>query len=298
MPRSAETPQPSGFWLKASAAWNASWDYYHGQLLGFFNSPPVGQTLFVTLFLGALGALTINALRLSKLGWWQPQPDPLWGELMLSPMLGALGAFGIFLLGSTGLLLSGDSKTSAGGATVLSPFFIGMLGFVSGLLYDEAFGRVRRLGIQLFSGDAPVVLNTPEDQSLAQQLRDADASMVAELVLKFGIGKRIADEPEFTLLVPSDAAMGKLTLATWRDISEARTRPKFENWLRRRHALKRVAKTDAATAPIEIQVEDGKTYPVAVENDVLKINGIAVAKPDITWHNGFIHILDGDLPDA
>ncbi len=70
--------------------------------------PPVAQTLFVTLVLGALGALTINVLRLSKVGWWSAMPDPAWGELVLAPTLGALAAFGIFLLGSSGLLLTSD----------------------------------------------------------------------------------------------------------------------------------------------------------------------------------------------
>ena len=55
-------------------------------------------------------------------------------------MLGALAAFGIFLIGSAGLLLTSDARS----AQPLSTAFIGLLGFVSGLLYDEAFGRVRR----------------------------------------------------------------------------------------------------------------------------------------------------------
>jgi uncharacterized surface protein with fasciclin (FAS1) repeats len=279
-------------------AWATISAVYREQMLGFLNSPPVGQTLFVTLFLGALGALTINALRLSKIGWWNPQPDPLWGELLLSPLLGALGAFGIFLLGSAGLLLSGDPKSTAGGATALSPFFIGMLGFVSGLLYDEAFGRVRRFGSQVFAGDTAIVVNTAEDIALADTLRAAKAASIAELVLKFGLGKRLAAESQFTLLVPSDDAMGRLTLADWREISEARTRPKFDNWLRRHHAPKRTTKGDVSAAPAEIQMDDNTKYPMLVENDVLKVGGIAVSKADISHGNGIIHILEGDLPKA
>ena len=268
-------------------------DYYKALLFDFFNKPPVAQTLFVTLALGALGALTINVLRLSKVGWWSAQPDPLWGEVVLSPLLGALAAFGIFLLGSSGLLLTSDAKS--GGATSLSAFFIGMLGFVSGLLYDEAFGRVRRFGSQFFATDSPVIVIGPEDRSLAETLRNAKASFVADIVLKFGIGKRLSAEPEFTLLVPSDEAMSRLTLQQWREISEPTTRTKFEGWLRRHHALKRVVKADvAAGAVTELQAEDGK-YTLAIAGSDLKINQVRVVQPDVSWGNGVIHILEEDV---
>lgn len=204
-PGPPSAPSPGlGDWIKSG--WDDAWAFYYKAVEAFFNSPPVAQTLFVTLVLGALGALTINALRLSKIGWWGSQRDPLWGELLLSPSLGALAAFGIFLLGSAGLLLTGDVKPGGSGTTSLSPFFIGTLGFISGLLYDEAFGRVRRFGATFFAGDSPVVVVSAEDRSLAEVLRNAKASFVADLVLKFGIGKRISAEPEFTLLVPSDEA--------------------------------------------------------------------------------------------
>jgi hypothetical protein len=137
------------------------------------------------MFLGALGALTLNVLRMSKVGWWSQQDDPLWGEIIVGPMLGALAAFGIFLIGSSGLLLTAES----GGSQPLSAYFIGLLGFLSGLLYDEAFGRVRRIGTQMFAakpGDDIVNART-EDRSLAETLQGASASLAAALVLKYGI---------------------------------------------------------------------------------------------------------------
>ena len=63
---------------------------YRQFLVNYFKQPPAAQTLFVTLALGALGALTLNVLRLSKVGWWAQYKDPLWGEIMVSPLLGAL----------------------------------------------------------------------------------------------------------------------------------------------------------------------------------------------------------------
>ena len=268
--------------------------------LGFasasFKMPLIAQTLLVTLFLGAMGALTINVLRLSKIGWWKDQEAPLWGELILSPFVGALAAFCIFLLGSTGLLLTSDVKAGQTGVTSLSAFFIGLLGFVSGLLYDEAFGRVRRFGSQLFGADDPTAITSVEDRSLAEALRAAKASYVAELVLKFGIGKRISSEAEFTLLVPSDEAMSRLTLQAWKEISEPMTRSKFETWFRRHHATKNVNKSDVAAGTVtEIVVESGDKYPLAIENDVLTVNKIKVVQAGIAWGNGVIHILQEDV---
>ena len=272
------------------------WQAYQGALYRFFNTPPVAQTLLVTLFLGALGALTINTLRLSKVGWWSPQPDPAWGELFLSPLIGALAAFGIFLLGSAGLLLTGDSKSGSAGATALSPFFIGMLGFISGLLYDEAFGRVRRFGSQFFAGEDPTVTAGPEDLSLAEALRTAKAAYVAELVLKFGIGKRIASESGFTLLVPADEAMSRLTLQAWKEISEPITRSKFEAWFRRHHATKTVNKSDvAAGAVTEIETESDAKYPLEIADDVLLVSKIKVVQAGIAWGSGVIHVLEEDV---
>jgi uncharacterized surface protein with fasciclin (FAS1) repeats len=288
----AKREKASGFWLTLAVAPGAIVQFYRTNVNHFFNMPSVAQTLFVTLILGALGALTINVLRLSKVGWWAAQPDPAWGELILAPSLGALAAFGIFLLGSSGLLLTSDKSTG----TSLSAFFIGMLGFISGLLYDEAFGRVRRFGAQLFAGDAAVVVTSPEDRSLAEALRAAKASFVADLVLKFGIGKRIADEPEFTLLVPSDDAMSRLTLQAWKEISEPTTRSKFESWFRRHHALKRVTSGDVRSkARDQIEVEDTSKYPLMVDGDVLVIGKAKAVQADIPWRNGVIHVLEQDV---
>jgi hypothetical protein len=288
----ARIQQPSGFWLTLAVAPGAVVQFYRNNINAFFNMPSVAQTLFVTLILGALGALTINVLRLSKVGWWAAVPDPAWGELLLAPTLGALAAFGIFLLGSSGLLLTSDK--SAG--TSLSAFFIGMLGFISGLLYDEAFGRVRRFGAQFFAEDSPTAVAGPEDRSLAEVLRTAKASFVADLVLKFGIGKRLVDESEFTLLVPSDSAMSRLTLQAWKEISEPTTRSKFENWFRHHHALKSVAKRDVEAGSVaELQVEDGSKHALALEQGVLSIGAVKVTEADISWRNGVLHILEEDV---
>jgi uncharacterized surface protein with fasciclin (FAS1) repeats len=269
--------------------------YYSQFLLTYFNQPPAAQTLFVTMFLGALGALTLNVLRMSKVGWWSQQDDPLWGEIIVGPMLGALAAFGIFLIGSSGLLLTAES----GGSQPLSAYFIGLLGFLSGLLYDEAFGRVRRIGTQMFAakpGDDIVNART-EDRSLAETLQGASASLAAALVLKYGIGTRVSLESEFTLLIPSDEAMGRLPLATWSGLNDPKL-DVFEKWYHRHHAAKRVTKLDVAgngTPVKELQVDDGTSLALAVDSGEFKISNARILIADIKWNKGIIHILSEEL---
>lgn len=266
--------------------------YYRQSLLTYFNQPPSAQTLFVTMFLGALGALSLNVLRMSKVGWWAVQDDPRWGEIIVGPLLGALAAFGIFLIGSSGLLLTADNS----GSQPLSAYFIGLLGFVSGLLYDEAFGRVRRVGEQMFAAK-PAEGDTnarAEDRSLAEILRGNGASLFAGLVIKYGIGTRLSLESGFTLLVPSDEAMGRVTLTAWNALNGPGP-DAFERWYHRHHAAKRIAKADVA-APADLQVDDGTSYALAVEGGELKINNVRVVIADITWNKGVIHILGEELP--
>jgi hypothetical protein len=269
--------------------------YYRRALVTYFNQPPAAQTLFVTMFLGALGAFTLNILRMSKVGWWSLQDDPLWGEIIVGPLLGALAAFGIFLLGSTGLLLTSENS----GSQPLSAYFIGLLGFLSGLLYDEAFGRVRRVGQQMFAekeGEDQANVRA-EDRSLAEALRGNSAAQAASLAIKYGIGTRLSLESEFTLLIPSDEAMGRLTMATWTMLNDAQT-GMFEKWYHHHHAPKRVGRQDvAATVPPinELSVDDGTTYPLAASDGEFRIGGVRVLIADVKWKKGVIHVLSEDL---
>jgi uncharacterized surface protein with fasciclin (FAS1) repeats len=272
---------------------------YDQFLLGYFQQPPTAQTLFVTLFLGALGALTLNVLRLSKVGWWKRQEEPLWGEILVSPLLGALAAFGIFLVGSAGLLLTTDVRAAQNGVTPLSAFFIGLLGFLSGLLYDEAFGRVRRVGANMFAepSDAADTVRA-DDGSLAETLKGASASLAAGLVLKHGLGTRLAMEEAFTLLVPSDEAVGKLSLSTWTQLN-IKDDPAFKKWYDHHRSAQRVTKKDVAgdgKPPLtELKMDDAAVLPLAIDGTDLKISNIRVMIPDIAWKKGVIHILSEDL---
>ncbi|GEP59653.1 hypothetical protein RSO01_68190 [Reyranella soli] len=277
--------------------WQSLWEdpsrFYNRLLLRYFEQGPAAQTLFVTLLIGALGALTLNILRLSTVGWWDRLKDPAWGEIIIAPFLGALAAFAIYLVGSAGLLLTSDVRN---GPSTLSAAFIGLLGFVSGLLYDEAFGRVRRVGSQIFGGDKPDDTDGPktEDLELARLLQDAGATLVASLVAKRGLGLRLLAESEFTFVVPSDEALSDTTLQWWADMLDAR-KPTFETWFRHHHAQKKLLASGAKATP-NLVMDDGKSFAVTVENQTLKVGETEVTKPDLTWENGVIHVTKAKLP--
>jgi uncharacterized surface protein with fasciclin (FAS1) repeats len=287
-------PDPTKIDARDLTTWgNAPSVRYKQFLQGYFQQPPAAQTLFVTLLLGALGALTLNMLRMSHVGWWADQRDPMWGEIVVGPLLGALAAFGIFLIGSTGLLLTSDSH----GAQPLSTYFIGLLGFLSGLLYDEAFGRVRRIGTQMFAGtpDVQIANARAEDRTLAEALKGASAARAAGLVLKYGIGTRLDIESEFTLLIPSDEAIGELTLTAWNRLNDEPT--SFERWYHHHHAGKRVTRADVAATPPtnELRTDDDSVLTLKVKHDTLTVAGIRVVIPDVKWGKGMVHILQRDL---
>ena len=232
------------------------------------------------------------------MGWWKNQKDPLWGEIIVGPLLGALAAFGIFLVGNAGLLLTGETN----GAQAPSAYFIGLLGFLSGLMYDEAFGQVRRVGIKMFADktSAESVNVRAEDRSLAETLKGSSASLAASLILKYGVGTRVNLESEFTLLIPSDEAMGKLALTTWTALNDSHSGV-FEKWYKRHHAAKRITKADVAgdgtiTAVSKLNVDDGTSYALALDGTDLKINNVRILIADVIWKKGVIHVLSAEIP--
>jgi hypothetical protein len=300
------TGKPFGLSSQAATPGNGSRlsGWYRDSKTEYFGLPTIAQTLFVTLLLGALGALTLNLLRLSKVGWWGSMPDPEWGELWASPLLGALAAFGIFLVGTTGLLLTNDVHGAQNGGTSLSAFFIGLLGFISGLLYDQAFGNVRRVGERIFAGAAGSGGGDPDDRTLSDLLARNGAALVGEMVLTFGLGRRLKAEREFTFLAPGDDAIGAFPLRDWRNISSKASSALFDQWYHHHHAGK---KFDAAALALagNIQMDDAEVLKVVSVQNVTTIQRIdgagavikqsEIKKPDLPWGNGVIHIISGEV---
>jgi uncharacterized surface protein with fasciclin (FAS1) repeats len=116
-------------------------------------------------------------------------------------------------------------------------------------------------------------------------------------VVKYGIGTQLSRESEFTLLIPSDEAIGGLSLATWTKINDPQSNA-FEKWYHKHHSAKRVSRDDVSgDKPIkELQVDDGASYALEVDESGLKINNVRVLIADVVWNKGIIHILSGDFP--
>ncbi len=124
------------------------------------------------------------------------------------------------------------------------------------------------------------------------------------MVLTFGLGVRLKAEAEFTLLVPSDDAIGLLPLRDWRDISSKASTVIFDRWYHHHHAGK---KFDAATLiqAGNIQMDDLEVLKaVSAQNvtTIQKVDGTGavvkqadVTKADLPWSNGIIHIIGGEI---
>jgi hypothetical protein len=109
--------------------------------------------------------------------------------------------------------------------------------------------------------------------------------LAAGLVLKYGIGTRVSLESEFTLLIPSDEAIGALPLATWTKLNEPKS-DAFEKWYHKHHSDKRIAQKDvvgdAPTTPVkELRVDDATSHALVVDEGGFKIDNVPVLIADV-----------------
>ena len=74
--------------------------------------------------------------------------NPSTKDYFLIPLIGAIVAIGGYILAKTGLLLLSSVK----GETSISPFMIGLVGMVSGLLAKEVIDRIAEYGHSMLKG--------------------------------------------------------------------------------------------------------------------------------------------------
>jgi hypothetical protein len=100
--------------------------------------------LLLVMLMGALGGI-VRILR----DYGDPtRTDPSLRDYYLIPLIGAVIAIGGYVLAKTGLLLLSSTK----GETSLSPFMIGLVGMVSGLLAKEVIDRIAEYGHKVLKG--------------------------------------------------------------------------------------------------------------------------------------------------
>jgi len=97
--------------------------------------------LFLVMFMGALGGI----VRLLRDYGDEKRPDPQPRDYLFIPLIGMVVAIGGFVLAKTGLLLLSSTKQEAS----LSPFMIGLVGIISGLLAREVIDAIARAGANM-----------------------------------------------------------------------------------------------------------------------------------------------------
>lgn len=99
----------------------------------------------LVMLMGALGGIVRN-LR----NYLDPnRPNPTLKDYFFVPTIGMVVAVGGYVLAKTGLLLLSSPKEE----TSLSPFMIGLVGIVSGLLAKEVVDRITAVGIPMLQGE-------------------------------------------------------------------------------------------------------------------------------------------------
>jgi uncharacterized surface protein with fasciclin (FAS1) repeats len=260
----------------------------------FMGFPTSAQTLIVTMLFGSLGALSLQALRLSNRGYWAPISEPSWGEIVISMWLGMAAAIIVYLLASIGLLVVSDGRSNAAEVSTVGASLVALLGFVSGLLNDEAFGRIRQFGLQFFRDETSKTADadtTGPNAELAQGLRDTNCTRFAELARLHCLGTTLAPKDHFTLFVPADTAFDGRPLSEWTALANPKQGAPFMALVNGRLVdFATLSAADLATLP-QLTMADGSVVPLERSGADVRFRGerIEVGQP-YRWRNGTIFV--------
>ena len=267
----------------------------HGPVTqAFLGFPTSAQTLIVTMLFGSLGALSLQALRLSNRGYWAPISEPSWGEIVISMWLGMAAAIIVYLLASIGLLVVSDGRSNAAEVSTVGASLVALLGFVSGLLNDEAFGRIRQFGLQFFKDETSKTANadaTGPNAELAQRLRDANCTRFAELARLHCLGTTLAPKDQFTLFVPGDTTFDGRPLSEWTALANPKQGAPFMALVNGRLVdSATLSAADLETLP-QLTMADGSVVPLERAGADIRFRGerIEVGQP-YKWRNGTIFV--------
>jgi uncharacterized surface protein with fasciclin (FAS1) repeats len=287
--RSEDQAGPASSWL------NSAVQAVHAPVTQtFIGFPTSAQTLIVTMLFGSLGALSLQALRLSNRGYWGTISDPSWGEIVIAMWLGMAGAIIVYLLASIGLLVVSDGRSNTAEVSTVGASLVALLGFVSGLLNDEAFGRIRQFGLQFFKDETSKTADaeaTGPNAELAQRLRDASSARFAELARLHCLGTTLAPKDQFTLFVPADTAFDKRPLSEWTALANPKQGAPFMALVNSRLVdLATLSAADLETLP-QLTMADGSVVALERSGADVRLHGerIEVGQP-YRWRNGTIFV--------
>lgn len=253
------------------------------------------QTLLVTVLFGVAGALCLNALRLSRRGVWKTVEDPGWGEILLSIVLGGSAALVVFLLATLGLIVVSDGQSRGGDFTTVGASLVGVLGFVSGLLNESAFGRIVFVGQQFFGQTAD---GRQEDDELVRTLKQLGCTRFAQLAAIFDLAPQYsAGSVPQTLFVPFDGVFDALPLSQWEQLS-AREAPQYFTMLGERLTHEGKLTITDIKAMSELKMHDGTVLHVETGGDPpeIRLDGVKLRSVPAEWKGGVIFVMEGAPP--
>lgn len=98
--------------------------------------------LLLVMFMGALGGMARLLREYGNKNIDNPAPN----DYLIVPLIGVVVSIGGFVAAKAGALLLSSSKDAS-----LSPFTIGLVGVISGLMAKEVIDSIRLFGIKMFS---------------------------------------------------------------------------------------------------------------------------------------------------
>jgi hypothetical protein len=160
----------------------------HGESLAFLEMENVNRyfmwaivtpydllILLLVMFMGALGGM----VRLLREYGDPRRDDPVGADYVFIPLIGLVVAIGGYVMAKTGLLLLTASRDEVS----LSPFMVGLVGIVSGLLAKDVIDALARAGGNLVMPKTPAANGAPANTNAvasaaapAQEEHDAPES--------------------------------------------------------------------------------------------------------------------------
>jgi hypothetical protein len=115
-----------------------AWDHTRSSSFPYINIPYDLLVILLVMMMGALGGV----VRLVQDFGSSRHHNPGFEDYILDPAIGSVVAIGGYVLAKTGLLLLSSTK----GETSLSPYMIGLVGIISGLLANDVILKIAESG--------------------------------------------------------------------------------------------------------------------------------------------------------
>jgi hypothetical protein len=127
--------------------------------------------LLLVMFMGALGGM----VRLLRDYGDSRRPNPDHNDYLFIPLIGLVVSIGGYVLAKTGLLLLSSSHEDAS----LSPFMVGLVGIISGLLARNVIDAIARQGAKMFATqDVAPAVPKASAQPAHQVMKERDGKQV------------------------------------------------------------------------------------------------------------------------